>query len=93
LITCFRYADGRIEELPSLTRDEPLRSGPPRSPGPLFGCRLLARSAGAWLGLEDPSRDEQMPEPSLRQVYFDVLGLMAALSAGLLWLFERRGWI
>jgi len=43
LITCFRYADGLIQELPSLSRDE----------------LLAEQGALYWLDLEDPSPDEQ----------------------------------
>jgi magnesium transporter len=43
VVTCFRYADGRIESLPSLSRDE------------LFG----SQGAQFWVDLEDPTPDEQ----------------------------------
>lgn len=36
---------------------------------------------------------DYMPETGWRYGYFGVLGLMAALAAGMLWWFRRRGWL
>jgi len=34
-----------------------------------------------------------MPELHWHYGYFGVLGLMAVIAAGLIWLFSRRNWI
>jgi magnesium transporter len=66
-------------------RLEPANAGTDRIQHDLHALTLIAGIYGMNF--------ENMPELHWHYGYFAVLGLMAAIAIGLIWLFSRRNWI